>query len=616
MAEFDAPRSSGKVVNILLSIAALVFIGVGIVLALKPELFSHGSTRIIDDVSISPQEAAMGGAQWRVVSQWQGSGEFRDEGTFYLVEFKPIPGWETPSPIVLRKGSPLAKVEGVYRAVKFSEQTICTLAGASTMAFRLAPELAEFYLRHIGADEVRRLPGKEADELTLQGIFYSTKEIKTINIAGKGTPSGFAALQSGDCDIALAAQHVSPAVAGDMAEMLDSPDAEYPVALDAVAVVVNRSNPVQQGGLTVDQVRQIFSGDITNWNQLGGESAPIKVLVLRDSFGTRTFFSEKFMGGKSFASTAREVDVHAQLSDLVAQDPQAIGFCSLAFVNQSREVPITAVANVAPVPPSPRTVRNRTYPAFRELYLYLSPSSKNVYARDFAMVCSSPAGQEIVRRFGFVGLHDEAEVSPEPSPTSEPSANAISDASRPANQTSAAVITSSVTVENATSDRVVNASTADASAQVGSVTDLPAALPELVQIDGEAVTEASRRKVYDPFRAAVQGAEHLPQIFRFELSSSSVGAQSLKDLDQVMAMMKAPERAGKKMILVGFSDSYGNYSSNQEISRRRAEMLASAVRAKGGEVAMVLGAGEENPLVSNAKRVGREQNRRVEIWVK
>ncbi len=612
MAEFDAPRSSGRLINVLLAVAAVIFIGFAIGLALKPELFSLGSTRVVDAVSISPQGAVVEGAQWRVVSQWQGSGEFQEEGSFYLVEFKPIPGWEAPTSVVLRKGVPATEVNGVYRPVTFAVQTLFTLAGASTMSHRLVPELAEFYLRHIGANEVRKLPGKTSDELTLQGIFYTTKEIKIIHIGGKGTPSGFAALKEGGCDIAMAAQRASVATAGDLAGKITIPENEFPIALDAVSVVVNRSNPVQANGLTVEQVRRIFSGEITSWSQLGGEPLPIKVVVLRDSFGTRTFFEEKFMAGTMFTSTAREMDIHVQLAEVVAQDPQAIGFCSLAFVNQSREVPIKLSDDAAPVPPSPRAIRSRTYPVFRDLYLYLRPDSKNVYARDFAMVCSSAAGQEIVRRFGFVGVRDEAETA-EPVSVADPGREsadverAVMNASLPSEPDSSLPVAS-----ESKSEETQNSSGSDASLEPS----LPAALPELLQFDGEDVPEATRRKVYGAFRDAVLDAEHLPLVFHFELASSTLSKQGLKDLDQALEMMRTPERQGKKMIVVGFSDSYGNYLSNLEISLKRAESLAAILRSRGGEVAAAIGVGEEVPLVSNVKRAGREQNRRVEIWVK
>ena len=245
MVDFDTPRPGGKKAGLLLSIIAIILIGIAIGLALKPEIFSWESNRIIGTVSISPQDAVIGGAKWRVVSPWQDSGAFQEKGNFYLVEFKPVPGWETPAPIVLRKKMASSKIEGIYRETTFAEQLLFSLAGASTMAQRLVPELAELYLRHIGASEVRRVPGKEPDELMLQGIFYATQEIKTVTITGKGTESGLALLNAGSCDIAMASSRASLATAGTWAEELRT----FPYSLQFLYLGVRKSQqiaPVRQ----------------------------------------------------------------------------------------------------------------------------------------------------------------------------------------------------------------------------------------------------------------------------------------------------------------------------------------------------------------------------------
>ena len=112
MAEMDRSRSTGRILGIFLILLALVVIGGAVVLTMRPELFSLGSARIVDRVSIVPQDAAVAGGQWRMISQWQGAGEFQEAGNLFLVEFKAIPGWETPAAVVLKKGemAPRSKV--------------------------------------------------------------------------------------------------------------------------------------------------------------------------------------------------------------------------------------------------------------------------------------------------------------------------------------------------------------------------------------------------------------------------------------------------------------------------------------------------------------------------
>lgn len=585
MAEVDRSRSSGKIWSILLSVLALAIIGCAIVLAMRPELFFVGSARLVERVSIVPQDAAVQGGRWRLVGQWQNAGDVQEAENIYLIEFRPIPGWETPSTVVLKKGEFNAKVEGVYTPAQYSEQTILTLAGASTLANRLVPELAQFYLTHIGANEVRRIPGKNADEFAVQGIFYSTKEIRTIRIQGQGTPFGFAALKEGTCDVAMAAHKLSPADARTIGEGIISAESEHRLGMDAVAVVVHKNNPVP--ALTVEEVGKIFAGEITNWEQVGGPSALIKVFALRDAFGTRRFFEGLFLEGKGLAPAVREVDVHAMLPDLVSQDPWAIGFCSITLANQCREMPLKVRADSEAVLPTPQNVRTLNYPASRGMYLYIKSNSRNVYARDFIRISLGEMGQGIVKKFGFVSndLIGEGVVVDQVAPAEglEPVAAQIFEPE-------------ALPVQKAPT--------------------ISGPLPQLVQLDGEVVSVATRTKVLQDYRDGVFGAEHLPLVFRFESASIDPDQQALKDMNRVAAMMKEPQNSGKTVILAGFSDSVGMYATNLAISRKRAEVVERMLKAKGVQNIMVLAAGEEGAVETNDSRVGRERNRRVEIWLK
>lgn len=583
MAEMDRSRSTGRILGIFLTLLALVVIGGAVVLTMRPELFSLASARIVDRVSIVPQDAAVAGGQWRMISQWQGAGEFQEAGNLFLVEFKAIPGWETPPAVVLKKGETGAKVEGVYKPAQYSEQTILTLAGASTLANRLVPELAHFYLTHIGANEVRKIPGKSADEFVMQGIFYSTKEIRSIHIEGRGTPAGFAALKDGSCDVALAAERISADEAKAMGEDFLSAESEYRLGMDAVAVVVHKDNPVS--ALTVEEVGKIFAGEITNWDQVGGPSAAIKVFALRDTFGTRRFFEDMFLSGKGLVPTVREVDVHSLLPDLVSRDPWAIGFSSITVANQCREMPLKAGVVSEAVLPSAQAIRTQAYPAGRSMYLYLMPKSRNVYALDFIRVSLSEKGQEIVKKFGFVGNEDIA--------------SGMSNV-RQAVQAQEPVSSAPDMIEPETSK----------------APPLSGPLPQLVQFDGEVVPDDIRRKVLQDVLDGVFEAAHLPIVFRFEPGSIDLDQQAIKDVNRVVAMMKEPKNLKKKVVLVGYSDSAGAYAPNLAVSRKRAEVVEQLLKAKGLKNVVVLAAGEEGAVQSNESRVGRENNRRVEVWLK
>lgn len=642
MAELDSARPTGKIWSVLLTVLGLFAIGSAILVAMRPDLFSFGAAPLVERVSIVPSEAVVGGGQWRLVSQWQGMGDVQKEGSLYLVEFKSIPGWETPAPVVLKRGEFNALVEGVYKPAEYSEQTILTLTGATTLANRLVPELAQFYLTHVGANEVRKLPGKTADEITVQGIFYSTREIRNILIQGVGTPAGFQALKDRTCDVAMAAQKLS----SEEARILGNDGVPlaligHRLGMDGVAVVVHRDNPVQ--ALSVDEVGRIFSGEITNWEQVGGPSAPIKLFVLRDTLGTRRFFDSFFMSGKSMSASAREVEVHATLPELVSQDPWAIGFCSITLASECREMPLKFGPAGENVLPTPQAVRSGAYPASREMYFYMRPNAENVYALDFVRISLGDMGQSIVRKFGFVGLRDsgsphssrqpqsfvrEAVVTPVPEPPAEDSqangTNASVDpgnAHNPSAEASPAVEQASLSAADPSPQPEAPKPVAEASPQAPLTVQAPppvvsGPLPFLEQFDGEAVSDETRRKVLQDYLGGVHGAEHQPMVFRFESGSIDLDQQAHRDVSRVAEMMRAAKYAGKTIILVGFSDSAGMYASNLAISRKRAEAVARALKARGVGDVVLLAAGEEGAIERNDSRAGREVNRRVELWLK
>ncbi len=565
MAGQNQSHATGKIWGMALIFLALLAIGCAVFLAMRPALFSFVSTNVLDVVSIVPQDAVEAGAEWRLVSQWRKPGESGNERNISVVEFKHVPGWETPQPIVLKQDERNQRIEGTYKPAVFSEQTILTVAGESSLAQRLVPELARLYLLRIGAGEVRRIPGKNAEENTVQGIFYATSEIRSIRIEGKAIPSGWGALRQEGYDVVLAAGRLSD----QQAMLKEDPTAagmtRHAVGLDAVVLVVHRDNPV--AALSLEQIHKIFSGEIASWDQVGGPAVPIKVFALQEGSGTRWAFDEFFMAGRNLAQAARLVDSQEMLSDLVAQDPLAVGFCSRAFAGQCREVPLKVMPDVAPVAPTAQSIASLSYPAFRNLYFLLSMESKNIYARDFLDMVLGSAGQETVRKFGFVSL----------------------------------LKTPAISAQHEGGGRASMASAGP--------------LPPLVQLDGEVVTEAARRDVLLAYREGVSGAQRLQSVFRFDAASINPDREARAEVDRMARFMQRRENAGKQLILVGFSDSPGDYASNLAASRKRAEAIANEFRSRGIQ-ALVLAAGEEDPLESNETKAGREKNRRVELWMR
>ncbi|MDH4187448.1 MAG: PstS family phosphate ABC transporter substrate-binding protein, partial [Nitrospira sp.] len=150
---------------------------------------------------------------------------------------------------------------------------------------------------------------------------------------------------------------------------------EIPIAMDAVAVYVHAENPLQ--GLTLDQVRAIFTGAVTTWGQLGMQEGwkkqPIRAYGRDNRSGTREYFTETVLKGESFRTDVQEFGGSAMEVLAIARDPVGIGYLGMGFQSSmTRVVPIARQEGEPFVVPDPETVSKGTYPLSRALYLYVN----------------------------------------------------------------------------------------------------------------------------------------------------------------------------------------------------------------------------------------------------
>lgn len=301
--------------------------------------------------------------------------------------------------------------------------------------------------------------------------------------------------------------------------------------MDAVAIVVHRDNPLQ--ALTMDDVGKIFSGEFTNWSQVGGPSAPIKVFALRENFGARGVVQDIFMKGEPYTTTIRDVDVHSMMSDFVSADPYAIGFCSVAFAQQCKVLPIKADADAEAVFPTSESIRDHTYPASRDLYFYQLSESKNVYARDFIRVAQSVKGQEFVEYCGFVDMKNSSPLEMKDATVDSAAVASLQKAENNTTSNAIAEDTDKKNVEAKIPDASSEKKNAEAPSEAAGWIST-ATLPPLEQLDGEVVSAATRQKVLKPYREALSGASQLPMILYFELESTTLDQPSQKVLDDLI----------------------------------------------------------------------------------
>ena len=168
----------------------------------------------------------------------------------------------------------------------------------------------------------------------------------TINYTGSGSGAGITGVLDGTCDLGLSSRALTD-------DEKSQGAVENIIALDGVAVVVNPENTVTD--LTTEQIAQIFTGEITNWSELGGADAEIAVFGRENGSGTRSAF-EEIVGVEDACVYTNEYSSTGDVIGNVASNPNAIGYASLSAVDET----VTAV-NVNGVAPSEATVLDGTY---------------------------------------------------------------------------------------------------------------------------------------------------------------------------------------------------------------------------------------------------------------
>ncbi len=229
-----------------------------------------------------------------------------------------------------------------------------------------------------------------------------------ISVTGGGSGTGIAALINGTVDIANASRAIKPEEIEEARAKGVEPF-EIAVAQDAIAVVVNPANPVDQ--LTVPQISAIYTGQITNWQEVGGEDRPIVLLSRESNSGTYVFFLEEVIRqGDSdsdllFSPDTLLLPSSEGISAEIRQNPNAIGYDGLGYVTPDQKTLAIAVSADSPaVKPSIATVVDGSYPISRPLFMYTPgpPTGAVKTYLDWIMT----AGQQQVKELGFVPLPD------------------------------------------------------------------------------------------------------------------------------------------------------------------------------------------------------------------
>src|ERR1035437_8609016 len=210
----------------------------------------------------------------------------------------------------------------------------------------------------------------------------------------KGTTYGMGALIVGRCDIAAASRNATT----NEVELAKARGVEFNDAVIGaydVAVVVNAGSPI--GNLTRDQVRDLFTGTVQNWKDVGGPDAPVHLHIRHPISGTYLGFRELAMENKPYALHLQTYTNYEDLVKAVARDASGIGYSTFALASTAGVKPV-AIGGVAP---SVESVNKGQYPYARVLRLYTDKATETAATRSFVEFIQSPRGQAILTRMGF-----------------------------------------------------------------------------------------------------------------------------------------------------------------------------------------------------------------------
>jgi len=278
---------------------------------------------------------------------------------------------------------------------------ILSVSCSSTSSSQSSPETTA-YIENKGSDTIVNLA------LAWAEYYQGEHPDVSISVTGGGSGTGIAALMNGTVDIANASRQIK-AEEIEEAQSNGIDPIEFVIARDAIAVIVNPENPVNE--LTLQQISDIYSGKISNWSEVGGEDRPIVRLSRETNSGTHVYFLETVLrlGQKDnetfFSANTLLLPSSEGIIAEVRQNPNAIGYDGLGYVpDDLKMIAIAKQPGGEYVLPSVETVNNATYPIARDLYMYTAGEPTGLVKIYLEWIMSSDEAQGIVQELGFVPI--------------------------------------------------------------------------------------------------------------------------------------------------------------------------------------------------------------------
>ena len=225
----------------------------------------------------------------------------------------------------------------------------------------------------------------------LSESFMANNADATVTYNPTGSGSGITAVQEGTCDIGLSSRALKD-------EEKAAGLKETVLAYDGIAIIVHPDNPVSD--LTIEQIAQLYTGEITNWKDVGGNDAEVVLIGREAASGTRDGF-ESITGTKEKCQYRQELTSTGDVITAVSQNPDAIGYASLASIKDS-----VKALNVDGVTPGEGTVKDGSYKVQRPFVLVTAEGKAlTPVAQAFFDYATSSDAAAIIAKAGAVAAN-------------------------------------------------------------------------------------------------------------------------------------------------------------------------------------------------------------------
>jgi phosphate transport system substrate-binding protein len=435
--------------------------------------------------------------------------------------------------------------------------------GSRTVGTTLVPNLLRGYAEHVGA----RFEIREGDDPANRTVLLTDPDgtlRAEIDLRTPGSGAAIPALIDGTADIGLTdrplnAGDLEKLTAAGLPDLRDTED-EVVLGLDGIVLITHPSNPVRN--ISGEELTRIYTGELTNWLELGGGDLPITVHSYTVGQGDRDVMLNGLVGapGRDEMENPVRWQTYYEMVDAVMADRGSIGFVG-RWLARTNDVNILTVREVCGLhsPPSDFNLKIEGYTLARRLFAFKRPGEMHPEARAFLDWVQTKPAQRYVREVHFVDREHER-----------------------------------MRLED-----------------MG-----------MMLIHTAAVEPDFSGQQYSQMMRELRGADRLSVSFRFSSGSATLDQVSVRNLEELAVRMESGEFDGFEVLLVGFADAIGARERNTTLAQARAEsvrqILLAALQPETAERMRLipLSFGELLPLSCNDDEVGRARNRRVEVWLR